>query len=147
MMSRLSLIDWSFNSRSREGATTPTSIIARKSCVSIHAPVRERPQGWQPKGAVMVVSIHAPVRERLRLELKLELFQRRFNSRSREGATDPNLCYCGQITVSIHAPVRERLIECCTFVMPIRFNSRSREGATLRKSWDLPPVMFQFTLP
>ena len=57
--------------------------------------------------------------------------KKRFNSRSREGATFVysvlELCNL----VSIHAPVRERRTDKNMIPSKVSFNSRSREGATL----------------
>ena len=56
--------------------------------VSIHAPVRERRVGAvHPHGVGGAVSIHAPVRERHPRPQGRGRHHRRFNSRSREGAT------------------------------------------------------------
>ena len=92
--------------------------------VSIHAPVRERlyPVLIRP---LRQVSIHAPVRE-LRRNAALLLREQRFNSRSREGATNVVDATRFSVYVSIHAPVRERRLFVGTFYG--RF-------------------MFQFTLP
>ena len=57
-----------------------------KKLVSIHAPVRERPEFDVAVNTGFGVSIHAPVRER-RLPLLTHIFAYGFNSRSRKGAT------------------------------------------------------------
>ncbi len=75
----------SFNSRSREGATEWKDYMRVCIAVSIHAPVRERPDGGLRGWCTG-----------------------RFNSRSREGATGIILVSFMFTMVSIHAPVRER---------------------------------------
>ena len=64
------------------------------------------PKNVKPKSEY--VSIHAPVRER-RCSSSAAKDSRRFNSRSREGATSIMAHYLLVSSVSIHAPVRERL--------------------------------------
>ena len=76
---------FSFNSRSREGATEKYHAKIDACRVSIHAPVRERRAETAP--IQMIWS---------------------FNSRSREGATTANIITTKRLRVSIHAPVRER---------------------------------------
>ena len=81
----LPIVAGSFNSRSREGATSVRNIALRGMLVSIHAPVRERHiMTVHDDGGK--VSIHAPVRER-RTSREVFFVRKRFNSRSREGAT------------------------------------------------------------
>ena len=55
---------WSFNSRTREGATNKAGVREWVKVVSIHAPVRVRRQSEEDLGRCRV-SIHAPVRVRL----------------------------------------------------------------------------------
>ena len=57
------LVIYSFNSRSREGATVAREQGFSDLYVSIHAPVRERPP-YRVIYFFLGVSIHAPVRER-----------------------------------------------------------------------------------
>ena len=79
---------WSFNPRSREGATHIT----------------EEEKNEQKK-----VSIHAPVKERRCRRRKCSSGKQCFNPRSREGATfTVSFIYSAGIVVSIHAPVKER---------------------------------------
>ena len=78
----------SFNSRTREGATRLERQDKGLYRVSIHAPVRVRHKGINIKEVYDEVSIHAPVRVRRLLFLFL-LYNRSFNSRTREGATFP----------------------------------------------------------
>ena len=76
--------------------------------VSIHAPVRERPQAITQRPSTDTVSIHAPVRERQNIHVKINIANR-FNPRPRKGAT----LFAGQRSA------RE-----------LRFNPRPRKGAT-----------------
>ena len=52
-----------FNPRSREGATLTDKSGYIEYCISIHAPVKERPKGRLMEN-MSVISIHAPVKER-----------------------------------------------------------------------------------
>ena len=99
--------DLGFNSRSREGATQVDLQKVATIDVSIHAPVKERPNAYQTLEQRRV-SIHAPVKERLE-----ELYTHSQGS-----------------SVSIHAPVKERLFRYIKSEKWRCFNSRSREGAT-----------------
>ena len=56
---------------------------------------------------------------------------RRFNSRTREGATEQSLKKFPDNEVSIHAPVRVRLHFGDNDEGFFGFNSRTREGATI----------------
>ena len=82
-----------FNSRSREGATALRKIREHVQRVSIHAPVRERHDLICLHLYHLQVSIHAPVRERRPEPYAQKGRLRGFNSRSREGATEPFLPY------------------------------------------------------
>jgi hypothetical protein len=118
-----------FNSRSREGATSWLRVGRGSGVVSIHAPARERPSCSFAAQPEKLVSIHAPARERPSggtPSTGTPLFQftlprgsdalvispiptlLRFNSRSREGATQKKLGVHDPKEVSIHAPARER---------------------------------------
>ena len=55
---------------------------------------------------------------------------RRFNSRTREGATMSVNQLVEKIKVSIHAPVKVRQHIRTMLTLSDRFNSRTREGAT-----------------
>ena len=119
----------SFNSRTREGATSNVFDVIKINPVSIHAPVRVR---------------HGVPAECFGVES--------FNSRTREGATPQKQPYKEAKNVSIHAPVRVRRFLAPSLAegnvsihAPVRvrpackpefsrlscFNSRTREGATL----------------
>ena len=135
----------SFNSRSREGATSLSEGRLERISVSIHAPVRER-QLCSPSAHVLIVSIHAPVRER-QLSIAFTNSWSGFNSRSREGATLIKAKLKRVFGVSIHAPVRERryiyvlfFYDFVSIHAPVR--ERPQRCASMRGS-----KMFQFTLP
>ena len=117
-----------FNPRSLAGATCHSVLDCSIKAISIHAPLRERPQQLILKLSSQI-SIHAPLRERL-LSLPLGLQRMYFNPRSLAGATaysswpsctshnfNPRSlagATLGYVTdeilkrISIHAPLRER---------------------------------------
>ena len=79
-------LDFSFNSRSREGSDLADLVdLLHDSKVSIHAPVKGATEDAAPSNAPQEVSIHAPVK----------------------GATADALSSVGvKVSVSIHAPVK-----------------------------------------
>ena len=97
-----------FYPRPREGATPAGMRAEAFHMVSIHAPVRERPDDLVVGPCALHVSIHAPVRERPGLgsasvgrrfvSIHAPVRERHIPARSDDGVT----------IVSIHAPVRER---------------------------------------
>ena len=97
-----------FNPRTREGATPDVSGRHLPQRVSIHAPVRVRLQLFGIFILTPLVSIHAPVRVRPISGCR-ETASRRFNPRTREGATYVPFGQTLHRNVSIHAPVRVRL--------------------------------------
>ena len=115
-----------FNPRSLAGAT---ALLWRKlyaSTISIHAPLRERPQPSLADQTFAEISIHAPLRERLRLMLVVVLGTQ----------------------ISIHAPLRERPFLVSTVIPFIQISIhaplRERPGYNLFRS---PTLEFQSTLP
>ena len=64
--------------------------------------------------------------------------ENRFNSRTREGATELDVMDAELEQVSIHAPVRVRLLSARCTLPKTGFNSRTREGATLRRGFRVP---------
>ena len=97
--------------------------------VSIHAPVRERPQTQALGDLNSVVSIHAPVRERP-TSRRCTVETSGFDPRPREGATGAGGRGPDPGAVSIHAPVRERLGLAVDHDALEGFDPRPREGAT-----------------
>ena len=75
-----------FNSRTRVGATAGLPADKADDIVSIHAPVWVRQIVLHREDPRKGVSIHAPVWVRLDVN-ELTLGQKRFNSRTRVGAT------------------------------------------------------------
>ena len=137
---------WSFNSRTRVGATSDEHKASNGEAVSIHAPV------W--------------VRQQLRGAFTMEeVFQfthpgvcddraqgggygaRSFNSRTRVGATSGGWLRGTFMVVSIHAPVWVRRQREHDAGPGGGFNSRTRVGATQRASGRQQPERFQFTHP
>ena len=139
--------------------------------ISIHAPSRERPQGFSPSagridfnprsltGATTVgsggaggsgISIHAPSRER-RFATKLSSISLRFQSTLPHGSDSKISFRQENVTqkISIHAPSRERprpsmVLSTCS----CNFNPRSLTGATASEEQEEPAQeKFQSTLP
>ena len=143
-----------FNPRSLAGATACCIFISGRIDISIHAPLRERPNGsmslsfmadFNPRslaGATisfagkqkgLQISIHAPLRERLFGAIKKQR-DCDFNPRSLAGATNINHVNHSLQHISIHAPLRERRIALVKQILRISyFNPRSLAGATPRK--------------
>ena len=97
-----------FNPRPCEGATGPTQSQTASDPVSIHAPVKGRPDARQN-----VQPMHS------------------FNPRPCEGATSELAPTLLQINVSIHAPVKGRRAGLCDGRPQNGFNPRPCEGATM----------------
>ena len=137
-----------FNPRSLTGATQSGYSAAAGISISIHAPLRERPQAnirrsvfdnFNPRsltgatclglylGSKKNISIHAPLRER----------------------PQPSLADQTYAEISIHAPLRERRSRVRKSTTNDRhFNPRSLTGATgILRSIILNFVKFQSTLP
>ena len=124
-----------FNPRSLAGATDRSHVYKTTFNISIHAPLRERPQPSLADQTYAEISIHAPLRERL-------------NGFRHTAAA---------ATISIHAPLRERrniingndIVDIFQSTLPcgsdylgfkslyirhlIYFNPRSLAGATASK--------------
>ena len=101
---------WSFNPRTRKGATLSSLFHRCTSTVSIHAPVKVRH--------------HLP-------ELHPRIMEG-FNPRTRKGATRVMAVPVGRKKVSIHAPVKVRPINPISTCVLFSFNPRTRKGATKR---------------
>ena len=136
--------------------------------ISIHAPLRERPQGNEvkqqelefqstlPYGSDLkhflshlrsVISIHAPLRERHTFLLTLSMsicisIHAPLRERPWVGAK-----YGTLTVISIHAPLRERRTLRCSCHGSEDFNPRSLTGATFTLSTFASMEKFQSTLP
>ena len=76
-----------FNPRSLAGATILRHVQLNACRISIHAPLRERPEVYANLKAGWDISIHAPSRERPKALDVSELWLMDFNPRSLAGAT------------------------------------------------------------
>ena len=114
-----------FNPRSLTGATPPLVDDVKLAPISIHAPLRERPQFCYWKNKQTLISIHAPLRERLYHSSETCTIIH-FNPRSLTGAT-----------LNVYVPIYRSL----------HFNPRSLTGATCRQYSTICLILFQSTLP
>ena len=158
-----------FNPRSLAGATPATGPRAAPRKISIHAPSRERLNGFRHAAAAQAISIHAPSRERL-TTLKKCLIIARFQSTLPRGSDSPyspqhkkrilisihapsrERHHTAKVSpawesISIHAPSRERLAEPSRLYLPVHFNPRSLAGATSQRRDFTDIARFQSTLP
>ena len=97
-----------FNPRSLTGATCATMLDNAGANISIHAPLRERPNDGVVTGIGWFISIHAPLRERpVLIAYKRTAFEISIHAPLRERPVKVTglLFY---ISISIHAPLRER---------------------------------------
>ena len=128
--------------------------------ISIHAPLRERPNKLAEAEAIYAISIHAPLRERRRLRhledsttrisIHAPLRERpwkmivamrtiKFQSTLPCGSDHNRRYHRGWSCISIHAPLRERH-QCGRGTgLPYYFNPRSLAGATPRRLWQWTP--------
>ena len=129
----------SFNSRTRVGATAVAPLYGVSSFVSIHAPVWVRPckkipeKLWNQFQFTHPCGCDSSTGDNPRTT-------KRFNSRTRVGATINELRISGCQWVSIHAPVWVRQVRLWLISGFLCFNSRTRVGATGRctaKRWQL----------
>ena len=99
-----------FNPRSLAGATAKAAIIDCKRLISIHAPLRERPQHLRlhryPIYDFNPRSLAGATGEKM----KLYCIYDNFNPRSLAGATTQPSLADQTFAISIHAPLRERLL-------------------------------------
>ena len=96
-----------FNPRSLAGATPLALHLRYPQCISIHAPLRERPCTRLPTTPAAAISIHAPLRERRRrqtLKGRVHIFQSTLPC----GSDQIKSLERGKTDISIHAPLRER---------------------------------------
>ena len=97
---------WSFNPRTRKGATAMAHRPFQADPVSIHAPARVRPRQTGPSGRRRV-SIHAPARVR-QVCFHHRLMSSWFQSTHPQGCDSKRLSGKTDLLVSIHAPARVR---------------------------------------
>ena len=118
-----------FNPRTHEGATVIARVQDWMSDVSIHAPMRVRPEAPPPTPSS--ASFNPRTHEGATLRIKNEWdAERSFNPRTHEGATKGSVRGRALSYVSIHAPMRVRPLFPAAFHGDVEFNPRSHEGAT-----------------
>ena len=106
-------------------------IAGKNSLISIHAPSRERPETGGRKIWTAKISIHAPSRERRKVHCAHTDGQRQFQSTLPRGSDIKTLAfYLLTRPISIHAPSRERRAAHTFFTRFADFNPRSLAGAT-----------------
>ena len=115
-----------FNPRSLAGATKRGPSYLHFLCISIHAPLRERPKTIVVSNITIDISIHAPLRERLLDPLETQLQQK----------------------ISIHAPLRERRNIIKYTMRAGKFQSTLPCGSDRKRmQLRLNAIPFQSTLP
>ena len=131
-MDNIGTLRSNFNPRSLAGATGVNNSVAVDNNISIHAPLRERPEPLVKNKVIAAISIHAPLRERRKIQdrkrhhqhfnprslagatkssLPITLPATDFNPRSLAGATVAHHPTYRPAAISIHAPLRERRLK------------------------------------
>ena len=122
-----------FNPRSLAGATAKREVNReRYFMISIHAPSRERLQGFSPSVRLRDFNPRSLAGATLPLHILDSSFLD-FNPRSLAGATSGGIVKSSVAVISIHAPLRERLCFNLLVSKSGNFNPRSLAGATCRQ--------------